>query len=50
MSLDHSRRRLLQKLAIGLPLLPLAAYPLKNAALAADAPLPKPRRQGGPGG
>jgi High potential iron-sulfur protein len=41
MSLDRSRRRLLQKLAIGVPLLPLAAYPL-NAALAADAPLLSP--------
>jgi hypothetical protein len=41
MSLDRSRRRLLQKLALGVPLLPLAAYPL-NAALAADAPLLSP--------
>jgi High potential iron-sulfur protein len=37
MSLDTSRRRLLQKLTLGVPLLPLAAYQL-NAALAADAP------------
>ena len=42
MSLDHSRRRLLQKLAVGVPLLPLAAYQLKNAAVAADAPLLSP--------
>jgi hypothetical protein len=42
MSLDRlSRRRLLQKLTIGIPLLPLAAYQL-NAALAADAPLLSP--------
>ena len=41
MSLDRSRRRLLQKLTLGVPLLPLAAYPL-NAALAADAPLLSP--------
>jgi hypothetical protein len=36
-----SRRRLLQKLGIGVSLLPLAAYQLK-AALAADAPLLSP--------
>jgi hypothetical protein len=36
-----SRRRLLQKLTIGVPLLPLVAYPLR-AALAADAPLLSP--------
>ena len=37
-----SRRRLLQKLGIGVPLLPLAtAYPLE-AAWAADAPLLSP--------
>ncbi len=42
MSFDQSRRRLLQKLAIGVPLLPLAAYALKNAALAAGAPLLSP--------
>ena len=42
MSLDHSRRRLLQKLTVAVPLLPLAAYQLKNAALAADAPLLSP--------
>src|ERR1700730_160092 len=42
MSLDHSRRRLLQKLAVGVPLLPLAAYQLKNAAVAADAPFLSP--------
>lgn len=36
-----SRRRLLQKLTLGAPLLPLTAYPLK-AALAADAPLLSP--------
>jgi High potential iron-sulfur protein len=36
-----SRRRLLQKLTIGVPLLPLAAYQL-SAALAADAPLLNP--------
>jgi hypothetical protein len=41
MSLDTSRRRLLQKLTLGVPLLPLAAYQL-NAALAADAPLLSP--------
>lgn len=42
MSLDPSRRRLLQKLAVGVPLLPLAAYSLKNAAVAADAPFLSP--------
>jgi High potential iron-sulfur protein len=36
-----SRRRLLQKLTIGVPLLPLAACPL-GAALAAEAPLLSP--------
>jgi hypothetical protein len=36
-----ARRRLLQKLGIGVPLLPLAAYQLK-IALAADAPLLSP--------
>jgi High potential iron-sulfur protein len=36
-----SRRLLLQKLTIGVPLLPLAAYQL-NAALAADEPLLSP--------
>ena len=37
---DHlSRRHLLRKLSIGIPLLPLAACKL-NAALAADAPAP----------
>jgi hypothetical protein len=41
MSLDRSRRRLLQKLTIGVPFLPLAMYPVK-AALAADAPLLSP--------
>ncbi len=42
MSLDHSRRRLLQKLAVAVPLVPLAAYQLKNAAVAADAPFLSP--------
>lgn len=41
MSLNRSRRRLLQKLTLGVPLLPLAAYP-SNSALAADAPLLSP--------
>jgi High potential iron-sulfur protein len=36
-----SRRRLLQKLTLGVPLLPLAAYRV-SAALAADAPLLSP--------
>ncbi len=38
---DRSRRRLLQKLTLGVPLVPLAAYQLKTA-LAADAPLLSP--------
>jgi hypothetical protein len=42
MSLDHSRRRLLQKLAVAVPLVPLAAYQLKSAAVAADAPFLSP--------
>jgi High potential iron-sulfur protein len=42
MSLDSpSRRRLLQKLTLGVPLLSLAASQV-NAALAADAPLLSP--------
>jgi hypothetical protein len=36
-----SRRRLLQSLTVGVPVLPLAIYPL-NAALAADPPLQSP--------
>lgn len=36
-----SRRHLLQKLALGVPLLPLAAYQLKTA-VAADQPLLSP--------
>jgi hypothetical protein len=42
MSLDRSRRRLLQKLCVGVPLLPLAAYQLNAALAAADAPLLSP--------
>ena len=38
---DRSRRRLLQKLALGVPLIPLAAYQLRTAS-AADAPLLSP--------
>ena len=41
MNLDRSRRHLLQKLTLGVPLLPLAAYRL-SVALAADAPLLSP--------
>jgi hypothetical protein len=37
-----SRRHLLQKLTLGVPLLPLAAYELRNTARAADAPLLSP--------
>ena len=38
---NRSRRRLLQKLAVGVPLIPLAAYQLHTAA-AADAPFLDP--------
>jgi High potential iron-sulfur protein len=38
-----SRRHLLQKLTMGAPLLPLVAAGLRNAALAADAPLLNPQ-------
>jgi hypothetical protein len=41
MNRNLSRRRLLQNLTVGAPLLPLALYPL-NAAVAADAPLLSP--------
>ena len=40
-TVDHSRRRLLQKLTLTAPLIPLAAYQLHTAA-AADAPLLSP--------
>jgi High potential iron-sulfur protein len=39
--IDLSRRRLLQKLAVGVPLIPLAAYQLHTAS-AADAPFLDP--------
>ena len=41
MSQNLSRRRLLQGLTVGIPLLPLAAAPLRTA-LAADAPMLSP--------
>jgi len=42
---DRSRRRLLQKLALGVPLIPLAAYQL-HVASAADDPLLSPGAKG----
>lgn len=42
---DRSRRRLLQKLTLGVPLIPLAAYQLHTAS-AAEAPLLSPDAKG----
>jgi len=42
---DRSRRRLLQRLGLAVPLIPLAAYPLRAEA-AADAPLLSPDAKG----
>jgi hypothetical protein len=42
---DRSRRRLLQKLTLGVPLIPLTAYQLRAEA-AADAPLLSPDAKG----
>ena len=43
---DRSRRRLLQKLSLTAPLIPLAAYQLHTAAAAADEPLLSPDAKG----
>ncbi len=43
---DRSRRRLLQKLLIGVPLVPLATYQLHTASAAPDVPLLSPDAKG----